>query len=161
MELSVVQIIAAMVNFFVLFFLLKKYLYKPVLDMLEAREKEIADNLSNAETAKTEAESMRQEYEENLRQAHTKANDIVQQATKVGEQTRNDIVQQAKAEAQGVADKAKAEIAREKEMALQELRGEVANLAVDVAEKVVGRSVDINDHKNMMASFLNEAEEAK
>ena len=150
MELSVVQIIAAMVNFFVLFFLLKKYLYKPVLDMLEAREKEIADNLSNAETAKTEAESMRQEYEENLRQAHTKANDIVQQATKVGEQTRNDIVQQAKAE-----------IAREKEMALQELRGEVANLAVDVAEKVVGRSVDINDHKNMMASFLNEAEEAK
>ena len=155
MELSVVQIIAAMVNFFVLFFLLKKYLYKPVLDMLEAREKEIADNLSNAETAKTEAESMRQEYEENLRQAHTKANDIVQQATKVGEQTRNDIVQQAKAEAQGVADKAKAEIAREKEMALQELRGEVANLAVDVAEKVVGRSVDINDHKNMMASFLD------
>lgn len=161
MELSLIEIIAAILNFLVLFWLLKKFLYKPVLNMLDARENEIAENLTSAEVARTEAETMRSEYESNLRDAQAKANDIIQQATQLGESTRNEIVMQAKTEAQMVADKAKLEIEREKEMALQDLRGEVANLAVDVAEKVVGRTVTVQDHDKMLSSFLHEAEGAQ
>lgn len=161
MELNAIEIIPAILNFLILFWLLKKFLYKPVLNMLEARENEIAENLTSADIARTEAESMRSEYESNLRDAQAKANDIIQQAAQLGESTRNEIVMQAKSEAQMVAEKAKLEIEREKEKALQDLRGEVANLAVDVAEKVVGRTVTVQDHDQLLSSFLQEAEGVK
>lgn len=161
MELSAVEIIAAIVNFLVLLALLKKFLYKPILGMLEAREKEIEDNLTSAESARQEAESIKAQYEETLHKARTEANAIVEQATRIGEQSRNEIYHKALDEAQAVADKAKREIARERDLALRELRGEVANLAVDVAEKVVGRSVDIEDQHQLVESFIEEVEGAK
>lgn len=161
MELSLVEVIAAIVNFIILLALLKKFLYKPILNMLEAREEEVAENLLTAESARQEAEALRDEYKESIYKARAEANAIVDQATRIGEQTRQEIYHKALDEAQEVADRAKREIARERDLALRELRGEVANLAVDVAEKVVGRSVSIDDQHQLVENFIEEVEGAK
>lgn len=161
MSLSLPQVIAAIVNFFLLLALLKVFLYKPVFNMLDARKNEIQDNLSAAEKAREEARDMREKYEMSLKEANTKAQSIIQEASDLGEKTRAEILAQARQEAVRVTEKAKDEIEREKEQALKDLRYEVANLALDAAEKVVGRTVTVADHNSLVDEFIKEAGEAK
>lgn len=161
MELNLMQVAAAVLNFLVLLFLLKKFLYKPVFNMLDAREAEIAGNLDAAAQANNDAQAMKEQYENEMRAAQTRVQEIIQDATKVGEDTRAEIVSKAKEEATMATERAKAEISREKDQALRELRNEVADLAIDVAEKVVGRTVNVADHQHMVEEFIKEVGDAK
>lgn len=161
MHITLPQLTAGIVNFFLLLVILKVFLYKPVFNMLDARKTEIADNLSAAEAAREEAMTLREQYESSLKEANTKAQAIIQEAGELGEKTRAEIVERAREEAVRASDKAKAEIAREKEQALQDLRQEVADLAIDAAEKVVGRTVNVADHQHMVDEFIKEVGEAK
>lgn len=161
MSIEPTTLIAAILNFLVLLFLLKKFLYKPIFNMLDARSSEIEKNLTDAEQARNEAASLKSEYEADLKNAQAHAQEVIQNASKLGEQTRADIVARAREEADRAAEKAREEIAREKEQALVDLRTEVANLAVDAATKVVGRTVTVTDHENLVNEFIKEVGEAK
>ena len=88
MSIEPSAVICAIINFLVLFFLLKKFLYKPVFNMLDARANEIDKNMSEAEQARDEAARLKAEYEESLKNAQTKAQEIIQNANKLGEETR-------------------------------------------------------------------------
>ena len=117
MELSLPQIIAAIVNFFVLLVILKVFLYKPVFGMLEARKEEIDQNLSEAERARQEAEELKEKYEVELKEANTKAQAIINEATELGEKNRAGLIAEARAEILRLNERAKADIARETEQA--------------------------------------------
>ena len=94
------------VNFLILLFLLKKFAYKPILDMLDERKKSIEDAINNAETAKNEAEKMRKEYETRLAEAKQEAQEIMGKATKLGEEMKREIVENAQSEATKAIQKA-------------------------------------------------------
>lgn len=129
--------------------------------MLDARRAEIENNLNSAEQAKLDAQKLKDEYASQIQDARQEAQDIINQATKAGEQAKAEIVTEAREEAARLTERAKEEIAREKSEALSEIRNEVAELAVLAAEKVVGKTIDAKDHENMVNNFVKEVGEAK
>ena len=153
--------IFAIINFCILVVGLKIFLYKPVCNMLDSRKEEVANNLNSAEEAKMEAQKLRDEYAAQLQNARSEAQDIINQAAKIGEQAKADIVNEAREEAARMTAKAQAEIAREKTEALNAIRDEIADLAVLAASKVVGKTIDVADHQNMVNNFVKEVGEAK
>lgn len=161
MELDLTLVIATFINFFVLLFLLKTFLYKPVFNMLDARKNEVVNNLTQAEEAKIEAQKLKDDYAAQIKNAKNEAQDIINRATHIGEQTKTEIVTQAREEALKLTEKAQEEINREKAEALNELRTEVANLAVLAAEKIVGKTIEVKDHEAMVNNFVKEVGEAK
>lgn len=156
MELSLPQIIAAIVNFFVLLVILKVFLYKPVFGMLEARKEEIDQNLSEAERARQEAEELKEKYEVELKEANTKAQAIINEATELGEKNRAGLIAEARTEILRLNERAKADIARETEQAALRLRADVANIAIDAAESVLRREVSQAEHQALLDSFITE-----
>ncbi len=161
MEIHPSTIIFAIINFAILVVGLKVFLYKPVCNMLDSRREEVINNLNSAEEAKLEAQKLKDEYAAQIQNARAEAQDIINQAAKIGEQTKADIVTEAREEASRLTAKAQAEIAREKTEALNEIRNEIADLAVLAASKVVGKTIDVADHQNMVNNFVKEVGEAK
>ena len=161
MDIHPDTIIFAMINFCILVVGLKVFLYKPVCNMLDSRREEVINNLNSAEEAKLEAQKLKDEYAAQIQNARAEAQDIINQAAKIGEQTKADIVTEAREEASRLTAKAQAEIAREKTEALNEIRNEIADLAVLAASKVVGKTIDVADHQNMVDNFVKEVGEAK
>ena len=161
MEIHPSTIIFAIINFAILVVGLKVFLYKPVCNMLDSRREEVINNLNSAEEAKLEAQKLKDEYAAQIQNARAEARDIINQAAKIGEQTKADIVSEAREEASRLTAKAQAEIAREKTEALNEIRNEIADLAVLAASKVVGKTIDVADHQNMVNNFVKEVGEAK
>ncbi len=161
MDINLSTAIWAVLNFILLVLLLKVFLYKPICNMLDSRKQEVVDNLNSAEEAKLEAQKLRDSYTEQIQNARNEAQDIINQATKIGEQTKADILNEAREEAERMTARAQAEIVREKNEALEEIRNEVADLAVMAASKVVGRTIDAADHREMVDNFVKEVGEAK
>ena len=161
MDINPSTAIFAIINFAILVVLLKVFLYKPVCNMLNSRKQEVANNLKSAEDAKLEAQKLKDEYAAQIQNARSEAQDIINQATKIGEQTKADIVNEAREEATRLVAKAQDEIVREKTEALNEIRNEIADLAVLAASKVVGKTIDVADHQNMVNNFVKEVGEAK
>lgn len=161
MEIHLDTVIFAVINFFVLLFILKKFLYGPICGILDKRKEEVVNNLSQAEEAKVEAQKLKDDYAAQIKNAKNEAQEIINKATQIGEKTKSDIVTEAREEANKVSIKAQEEIAREKTQALNEIRGEVANLAVLAAEKIIGKSIDVKDHEKMVNNFVKEVGEAK
>jgi len=160
-EIHPSTIIFAIINFAILVVGLKVFLYKPVCNMLDSRREEVINNLNSAEEAKLEAQKLKDEYAAQIQNARAEAQDIINQAAKIGEQTKADIVTEAREEASRLTAKAQAEIAREKTEALNEIRNEIADLAVLAASKVVGKTIDVADHQNMVDNCVKEVGEAK
>ena len=161
MHLEWSLIVGSLINFAILFWLLKKFLYKPVCGMLDKRHDKVMSDVKAAEDAKTEAEKLRDEYAAQMKDAKNEAQEIINNATKIGEQTKANIVNEAREEAAKVSQKAQEEIRQEKAQAINELRNEVAGLAVLAAEKIVGKSIDVKDHETMINNFVNEVGDAK
>ena len=161
LDINPSTVIFAIINFCILVVGLKVFLYKPVCKMLDSRKEEVANNLNSAEEAKLEAQKLKDEYAAQLQNARSEAQDIINQAAKIGEQTKADIVNEAREEAARLTAKAQADIAREKTEALNEIRNEIADLAVLAAAKVVGKTIDVADHQNMVNDFVKEVGEAK
>lgn len=161
LDINPSTVIFAIINFCILVVGLKVFLYKPVCNMLDSRKEEVANNLNSAEEAKLEAQKLKDEYAAQLQNARSEAQDIINQAAKIGEQTKTDIVNEAREEAARLTAKAQADIAREKTEALNEIRNEIADLAVLAASKVVGKTIDVADHQNMVDNFVKEVGEAK
>jgi len=161
MSIHIPDTVWAIINFLILVAILNKFLYKPVTKMLDERKNEVVNNLNNAEKARQEAEKLKDEYAHHLQNAKSEAQEIIARANKLGEETRNEIVSQARAEAEKVSVKAQEEIRLEKAKALAELRDEVASLAVMAAEKIIAKNIDMKDQEKMVKDFVKEVGEVQ
>lgn len=148
-------------NFLILLWILKKFAYKPINNMLDERRQSIENAINNAETAKNEAEKLRKDYESRLAEAKKEAQDILAKATKLGEEMKNDIITNAQNEATKAIQRAQEEITREKDQAIAALRDEVATLAVMAAGKVLGKSIAVADHEKLVKEFVAEVGDLK
>ncbi len=151
------QLIATLI----LFLVLRAKVTEPLKNFLNKRADAIQADLDAAEAEKTEAEKLRVEYESSLDNAKNEAREIVDSAKKRGDQLRDEIVADAKNEAQIITERAANEIEREKGKALDSLKSEVADMAMMVASKVVNKDLDKNTHKDMIDQFINEVGESK
>ncbi len=154
-------LISQIVNFTLLAVLLYFVAYKPILRMLDERSARIKQGLEDAELASRRAAEMEQEFEQRLAEARKEGQEIVAQATQMSEKARQEILATAREEARAQVEKAKEEIARERELAMSELRQQVADLSLSISEKVIGEALDQQRQRDLIAEFLEQTEELK
>ena len=145
-----VTLFAQVVAFVLLIWFINKLLWKPMMGMMEARQKRIADGLAAAEKGKKEQELAEQHAKDVLKDAKSQAAEIVAQANKRG----NEIVEEAKVSAKAEADRivtaANAEIEQEVNRAKEHLRKEVSAIALEGASKIIKREVDAGTHAKVL-----------
>ena len=156
MNIHIPDMIWAIINFLVLVAILNKFLYKPLLGMLETRKQEIRNKYDEAEAARSEAVKMKEEYTREMQNARREAQEIITKATKLAEDSKSQILSEARDESAKMIKKAQEEIHLEKEKAKAELRNEVASLAVLAAGKILDRTIQQEDHEKMVREFVNE-----
>lgn len=145
-----------LLNFLLLFFVAKKFLFKPVKDMIDSRQQEIDTMYAQAETAKENALAMESRYQAQLETAQNTGDKLVKEAMARGKNREEEILRQANREADAIRQKASEDIAREKKKALNDAKDEIASLAMEIAGKVVGASMDDAKQQSLVDSFLEE-----
>ncbi len=137
------------------FAVLAKFVWPVILDGLKAREEKIYGDLEAAEQAKTEADTLKSEFEAQLNQAQGEIQAMLAQARKDAEANGQKIVDEAKSEAARQADRAIAEIETAKKVAISELAGHTSDLAISVAKQIVGRELKAGDHEALIRQSLD------
>lgn len=130
-----------LVAFLVVFFLLKKFAWKPILNMLHERETGIADSIATAEKVKAEMQQLQAQNETLLIQAREERTQMLKEAKETKERIINEAKDQAKVEANKIMDDTRLQIERQKNAALTEVKNEIGNLAVEVAEKILRKQL--------------------
>ena len=151
----------ALANFLFLFFMLRKFLFKPVMKMIDDRQKEIDDLYKDAEDAKKDAQAKQQEYDRKLSAAQQTSEQLVREAVARGQSREEEILRQANAQASAMMDKAADDIARDKKKAVNDAKDEISVIALSIAGKVVGRELNDADHARLVDGFIEELGEDK
>ena len=149
------------INFLLLLYLLNRFLFKRVFVLLDERGQKISKGLEDAEAAARDRELARAEREAAVAEARKEANEMIARANKIAEDTRNEILADARTEAERVSERAREEIIAEKERAMAEIRGQVAELALEAAGKLVRHEMDGPTQRRLVEGFLGEFEPAK
>ncbi|MBQ1310982.1 MAG: F0F1 ATP synthase subunit B [Blautia sp.] len=146
--------IAQILNLFLQIYLIKRFLFKPVNEMLEKRKAKADAQIQDAEKAKTEALAMKTEYEQSMQEARSKANEILATAQKTAATQSEEILKDARAEAVALKAKAEADIAQEKRKAVNVLKDEIGDMAMEIAGKVIERELSEKDHEKLIDEFI-------
>jgi F-type H+-transporting ATPase subunit b len=154
-------LVSQIFNFALLAVLLYFVAYKPILRMLDERSARIKKGLEDAEAASRRAAEMEQEFDQRMAEARKEGQEVIAQATQMSEKARQDILDKAREEANVQIDKAKDEIARERELAMADLRQQVAELSLSISEKVIGEALDEQGQRRLIADFLEQTKELK
>lgn len=146
-------LIAQLFNFFILFLVLRRFLFKPMVNMLETRKQRIADGLQAAEMARREAEAERAQLQSQIDAERREAMERVAAASKRGETLAAEIESSARQDAQKILEDARNEASRERDRIIAEAQDQIAELAMLAAEKVLGRELSSRDSQR---AFVNE-----
>ena len=151
--------IAQIANLFLQAYLVKKFLFKPIKNIL-AKRKELSDaELKTAKEAKDEALAMKAEYEQNMKEAHEKANNLIASAQKDAQLQSEEILREANSQAVTIKTQAEKDILMEKKKAVNELKNEIGNIAMEIAGKVIEREISEEDHTKLIDEFINKVGE--
>lgn len=153
---NILDAVYQILGFFILLMLLRKYALGPVVNMMQKREKHVADQISSAEKNREEAEKYLAEQREAIQSARREAKEIVENANKQSVLQAEEIISNAKGEAERMKDKALVEINQEKERAIAALREQVSTLSVLVASKVIEKELDEKEQEKLINETLKE-----
>ncbi|MBP0980461.1 MAG: F0F1 ATP synthase subunit B [Oscillospiraceae bacterium] len=145
-----------LLNTLTVIFVGTKFLFKPVMKMIETRQTEIDDMYASADAAEKNAKALENEYTEKLAAAKDTSERIIREAVARGQSREEEIIRQANRDAAAIMDKANADIELEKKKAINEAKDEISGLAMEIAGKVVGRSLTDADHAQLVESFIDE-----
>ncbi len=152
--------IVTILNLFIQVYLMKRFLFKPIREVLDKRRALTEQALEDARTAKKEAEDARENYEAGIRNAKNEAQEIIEQARKDADQRAAQLLSEAQKAARSLKEKTDLDIEQAKKKAVEEAREEIGSLAVGIAEKVVEKEIDEREHEALIQDFLQRAEEA-
>lgn len=144
-----------LLNTLTIYFVARKFLFGPVMKMIEDRQREIDDMYSAAGQAQSHAEAMQVEYQQKLNAAQATSERIVKEAVARGQAREEEILRKANAEASAIMDKASADIEMEKKKAINDAKNEISGLAMAIAGKVVERELNEADQNNLINSFID------
>jgi F-type H+-transporting ATPase subunit b len=152
--------LAQICNLMIQLLIFKKFLLKPIRQVIADRKAKADSEIADAQKLRTEAEAMKAEYEQNLQNARTEANQIVAAAQKTATARSEEIVGEARAQAAALKQKAEADIAQERKKAVNEVKDEIGGIAMEIASKVVEREISEKDHKDLIDEFIKNVGEA-
>ena len=150
------QIIISLLNLLILCYIIKKFLYKPVKNMLSKREAEINDLYKTANESVMRAESDEAYWKEKRENAQAEAQEIIEEATASAKNRGEKIVSEAKDKAEGILKRAQNDAELEMEKAQDSIKREIIDVSSALAEKMLGREINIEDHRNMIDSVIED-----
>ena len=154
-------LLAQIVNFVILFGLLYLVAYKPVMRMLDERSGKIKESMEHTEYIKEQAAHAEEETKRRIEAASKEGQEVVARAVRTGEEVRQQAQQDARQDAESLIAKARVEIQRERDGAIDGLRREFADLTILAAEKVIERSLDKEAHRELISKTLEEVPHLK
>ena len=152
--------VAQICNLMIQLVIFKKLLLNPVKKVIAERKAKADSQIADAQKLRTEAEAMKAEYEQNLQNARTEANQIVAAAQKTATARSEELLGEARAQAAARKQKAEADIAQERKKAGNEVKDEIGGMAMEIASKVVEREIREADHKDLIDEFIKNVGEA-
>ena len=152
--------LAQICNLMIQLVIFKKLLLNPVKKVIAERKAKADSQIADAEKLRTEAEAMKAEYEQNLQNARTEANQIVAAAQKTAAARSEELLGEARAQAAALKQKAEADIAQERKKAVNEVKDEIGGMAMEIASKVVEREIKEDDHQDLIDEFIKNVGEA-
>lgn len=147
-------------SFLLLIFLVKKYAWGNITSILDARAEKITNDIDEAEAARQKAEELASKREEELAGSRKEAASIVENAKETAEKNKSQILSEATQEAVRLKEKAQQEIAHNKEEALNSIKGDVADLTVNLAGKLLSQQLDAEGQRQLIDRYLDELGEA-
>ena len=153
-------IIFQILNLLLLMVLFKKYLFKPVTEILEKRQAEIEGHYQEAQQAETDAKAMKADYENKMAGARQEADRVIKTATESANAMSASIVEDARTQADQLKRRAQTEIDLERRRAFDEVKGELSGIALDIASQVIEREVNEKDHEAFIDEFIKNVGEA-
>ena len=164
MDLTISTIIGDFIliagSFLLLIFLVKKYAWGNITSVLDERAEKISSDIDGAEEARKKAEELASKREAELAGSRTEAKTIIENAKGTAEKSKADILAEAKLEAGRLKEKANQEIAQNKAEALQSVKGDVADLTISLAGKIISQNLDGHAHKELIDQYIDQLGEA-
>ncbi len=145
------------INFIILFILLRLFLFKPVLKMLDERAQRTKEGMELAEATRKEYEQAKGEVQKQIEKGRQEAQAIIAQAMQVGERLKEESRQEASKQAQTIIDRARTEIETERDKIVQDLRREFVDISIAAAEKVIKETLDREKHRKLIEETLRES----
>ena len=150
------ELIWGAICFAIVLFILNKIAFPRLREAVEKREQAIQSEKEEAEKARQEAEKMRDQHKQQLAETRSEANRIIEDARQQAEQVRKDIVAKAEKDAESIVARAQEQIEAERNRTVQELQGTIADLSIQLAEMVVGRSLDGSTQRELVDAYIKE-----
>ena len=154
------MMIFAWCNLLVLYWFLRKLLFKPVKNMIDSRQKEIDDMYSDAEKLRADTEVMKADYEEKLSHAKEESEEILKNAVRRAQLREEEILREANDKAARVMKRAEEQVEMEKKRAINEVKNEVSDMAIGIAAAVIERDIDPKEHETLIDEFIRTMGEA-
>jgi len=151
-------LVAQLINFGILLIVLRLFLFKPVMNLMEERKRRIQEGLNRAEQAAEQATASQDEARRAIEEARNEGRQLVAQAQESSNRLRDELRERAEAEAAQIVERARQEIAAERDQAITQLRSEFSDLAMTAAERVIGQSLDRAAHQRLVDEVLVNSE---
>ena len=142
-------LVIQIVNIIVFFIIIKVFLYKPLMSIIQYRQDRIIKHISDAEAVRDEADRMKKEYKKRLEEVHTEGIKILKEYSDEGERIKNEEIQKAKKEAKRILEHAEVEIQHRRDKAARDLKNQVSDLAVKISMRVLSDYLDIDEQKDL------------
>lgn len=155
LSVNLTTIIGTWLNFMILFFVLKHFLFDKINKVIESRKQEVADTYKKADDAKEEADKLRAEYDSRISTAKDESAEIIRSATKKAQQRSDEIIGEARSEARNMVDNASAEIEKEKKIAVNQIKDDIADIAISAATAVVEKDMSSKDNEKLVEEFID------
>lgn len=155
-SIDVWTIVFSLGNLLLLFLLMKKFLFKPIRNILEERERMIKNDLDSAEAAKQEAEEKNAAYTALLENAKSESENIIKSANRRANLDSEKILQTARAQAADIVKNGEKQIEMEKQQAYLDIKEEISDMAISIAATVVGREVKAEEHSELIDRAIEE-----
>ncbi len=157
---AVDELVWGAICFLIVAFLLTKKAFPAIKSTIEKREQTIQGHLEEADNAKNEAARQLEEYKKQLAEARSEANRIIEDARQQAEEVRKDITAKAQKEAEQIVARAQEQLEAERNRTVTELQGTIRELSIEIAEKIVNRSIDAGAQKDLVDAYIKEVSAA-
>ena len=155
-SVNIWAILASLANLLLLSWIIKRFLFKPVKKMMDARRAAIDEDYAQARAAREEAEESRLNYEAAMAAAQQTTDQMIADAARTAEYRGNEIVAEAREKASEIRHQAEADALLERKKAEDEMKHEIANVSAQLTGKLLQREINEEDHRSLIDSFLNE-----
>lgn len=154
MEFYWIKVIYTIINFVILYFILKHFLFKPVNEVIASRRNEIETTIKKTEEDRKQAELLRIENQNIIKEAKKQGKNLVEDYKKKAEKVSIDIIAEARKESDQIMERTEKEIQRQREKVEDEIRGNTIDLAIQLSSKVLEEAVDEEKHRQLIEDFI-------